>query len=260
MEELDVEMEYCEEEKTWWDTYQDAYEFLTFENLKSIANNKGIIYPDENTNDSKSIEQWSKWRNILKDLLKEKNERKQHKLFVRGIGNKQDIALLQELYNEMFDGAIQLAVDKNKNSNPKGVIAAVTGYVKVDSTKRNAKNKKRYKVVYNYQVSHIWGHTNNPLLFIAPWNICYLSKILDPFSGHEATGILPKQFSAWLKELFFNRYKKDIEVYNDFLSKYQNNGKSIAEMVQSFFERKEQEMINGNIKKGIIESWLPIKA
>ena len=44
---------------------------------------------------------------------------------------------------------------------------------------------KRNSDIFNYQVSHIWGHTKNIFMFEAPWNICYTPKIMDPFTGHE---------------------------------------------------------------------------
>lgn len=74
-----------------------------------------------------------------------------------------------------------------------GMIKAV---LKKDSTNNNRPTRMLKKTgyhkdgdrnIHNYVVAHIWGETQNPLLFECPWNICYLPKIVDPFSGHEST-------------------------------------------------------------------------
>ena len=76
---------------------------------------------------------------------------------------------------------------------------------------------KRNNDIYNYQVSHIWGHTKNIFMFEAPWTICYIPKIIAPFTGHETRGIWPaeyqKRFIAKASEL----YQPFIDEYNQLL-------------------------------------------
>ena len=66
----------------------------------------------------------------------------------------------------------------------------------------------------NYQVSHIFGHTKNPYAFCAPWNIAFVPKILDPFTGHESKGELTKKITTLYKNLMLTNYQELIEEYN----------------------------------------------
>ena len=79
---------------------------------------------------------------------------------------------------------------------------------------------KRNKNIYNYQISHIFGDTKNIFMFEAPWNICYLPKIMDPFTGHEAKGLLPPKFQELFQKKVARRYKKYVGAYRDILSDY----------------------------------------
>ncbi|MEB7450787.1 hypothetical protein NGB74_07160 [Staphylococcus chromogenes] len=44
--------------------------------------------------------------------------------------------------------------------------------------------------------------------------MAYISKILDPFTGHEATGDLVAEFTGQLQYFFYDKYKVIIEEYN----------------------------------------------
>ena len=75
----------------------------------------------------------------------------------------------------------------------------------------------RNRDIYNYQVSHIWGHTKNVLMFEAPWNICYTPKIIDPFTGHETKGDLPERFQMEFIKFCTKKYQKYIIEYNNLI-------------------------------------------
>lgn len=66
----------------------------------------------------------------------------------------------------------------------------------------------------NYQISHVFGCTKNPILFTAPWNIVWKPKVLDPFAGHEAKGDLSDAykvaFYAFIRETYA-RYLQEYE-------------------------------------------------
>lgn len=79
---------------------------------------------------------------------------------------------------------------------------------------------KRNKDIYNYQVSHIWGHTKNVFMFEAPWNVCYTPKIMDPFTGHETKGMWPAEYQKLFIEKVYDLYRPFIEEYNDILIQY----------------------------------------
>lgn len=40
----------------------------------------------------------------------------------------------------------------------------------------------------------MFGRTKNIYAFTAPWNIVYMPKILDPFTGHEAKGEMVDEY------------------------------------------------------------------
>ena len=54
-------------------------------------------------------------------------------------------------------------------------------------------------------------------MFEAPWNICYTPKILDPFTGHEAKGVLPSEYQKCFLAKARQLYKPFIEEYNQLL-------------------------------------------
>ena len=106
----------------------------------------------------------------------------------------------------------------------------MTGFSKT----KNAK----YNLIKNYQVSHIFGRTKNIYLFTAPWNIAYLPKIVDPFSGHEAKGEMAKEFQKLLKLNTYNRFKNLIEDYNQIIST-----SNFQEKINEYIENISKEII-----------------
>jgi hypothetical protein len=70
------------------------------------------------------------------------------------------------------------------------------------------------KLIRNYQVSHIFGRTRNVYAFTAPWNIAYVPKIIDPFTGHEATGQLINEYKIQFQNQSYTRFKTMIDEFN----------------------------------------------
>lgn len=96
--------------------------------------------------------------------------------------------------------------DATNNLNPQKIISRLTGY------KRNIN-------LFNYQVSHVFGKTKNIFLFEAPWNIVFVPKIIDPFTGHETKGIWPKEYQAKFLSYASEKYAGFIEEYNYLITK-----------------------------------------
>lgn len=120
--------------------------------------------------------------------------------YIRGYGRD---AHATQLYIELYKALIgnkNIKKDPTNNAIPLRLIQKLTGF-------------KRNRDIFNYQVSHIWGHTKNVFMFEAPWNICFTPKIMDPFTGHEAKGPLTSEY----KKLFLLRAK---ELYEPFISDY----------------------------------------
>ena len=178
------------------DSYQD---FLSSFNIDVNAFiNWGIdnaIFPDD-----KEIK--VKWDNLVERITTGCD-----KVIIRGYGrNAKNTYLFIDMYKEIFPLA-KVQVDGTNNAKPKSNLESMT-------------KLKRNKNIYNYQISHIFGNIKNVFMFEAPWNICYLPKIMDPFSGHEAKGLLPPKFQVMFQKKVARRYKKYIDAYCDIISKY----------------------------------------
>ena len=134
------------------------------------------------------------------------------KVYVRTFGDKgkeNTKALLISFYEYIFDYSEKevISIDRSNNSAPSSTLNRYTEYTKT-------KNHKSKNILFNYQVSHIFGKTLNCYAFTAPWNIVYLPKILDPFTGHESNGKLTEQFTQKLQEFAKLNYKEQIEQFN----------------------------------------------
>lgn len=135
-------------------------------------------------------------------------------VYIRGYGrDAKNTELYINMYKELFPLAI-VVKDGTNNAKPKSNLEKMT-------------NLKRNENIFNYQISHIFGNTKNLFLFEAPWNICYLPKLMDPLSGHEAKGILPQKFQTMFQKRLSLKYKKYIVEYHSLLIKYDVKNKMI---------------------------------
>lgn len=163
---------------------------ITVEDLFNVALSKII-----RINNKQIKELWSQ---LIKDVDDKKG---QNDVFVRshgrnGIGNADLLRVLEAVFGRKF------TIDKTNNAKPKKIIEECCG--------------KDYQ---DYQISHLFEErTCNPLLFGAPWMICYVPKIIDPFTGHESKGFpkLTQSFISWA----FQMNQNYIEKYNSLIIKY----------------------------------------
>jgi len=143
------------------------------------------------------------------DLLKKRiygNE----KVFIRGFGrDSSGTHLFQELYKYIV-GNKSVTKDSSNNAEPTKIIRELTGYSKIKSS--------RYEPIRNYQISHIFGRTKNVFAFTAPWNIVYMPKMLDPFTGHEAKGELIDEYTALFQRQGYERFGRLIDDFNQLIS------------------------------------------
>ena len=155
---------------------------------------------------------------------------KKNPVYMRRFGrNRESNRLYEHFYKHGF-GINNIKIDPSNNNEPTSVIREMTGFSKT----KNAK----YNLIKNYQVSHIFGRTKNIYLFTAPWNIAYLPKIVDPFSGHEAKGEMAKEFQKLLKLNTYNRFKNLIEDYNQIIST-----SNFQEKINEYIENISKEII-----------------
>lgn len=178
------------------------------------------------------------WDALKKRILNNKT------VYIRGYGrDAHGTVLYKELYKWLF-GNSHIEKDPTNNAVPHKVIQRVTGL-------------KRNKDILNYQVSYIWGHTKNPLMFEAPWNMCYTPKIMDPFTGHETKGIWPAEYQRFFLAKAYDIYKPFIEDYNSFLEKF--NVESCLEEFCATLENSVDEKMLKQFQKDARGELAPIR-
>ena len=135
------------------------------------------------------------WRELLAKITNNQP------VYIRGYGRDAHATHLYfDFYKYLFNNEC-VKKDPTNNAIPQRNIEKFTAL-------------KRNRDIFNYQVSHIFGRTKNIFLFEAPWNIAYVPKIMDPFTGHEAKGDLPLKYQAMFLNQAVERYEKYIKEYN----------------------------------------------
>ena len=160
---------------------------------------------------------------MVKEFWKELKSRIENgePVYIRGLGrNGGGNELIKEFY--AFFG-INIIIDPSNNMVPTRNLQKFTG-------------KTKNKNLFNYQVAHIFGKTKNVYMFESPWNICFVPKMFDPLTGHEAKGIFPDKY----KEKWLAAVK---EKYQEFIADFNS-------VVESFNIKEKLEVFtsNGNIK------------
>ena len=160
-----------------------------------------------------------------KELIKRINDSSsKSEVFVRshgrnGSGSDDLLILLKDVFGRSFE------IDRSNNAAPKRIL-------------EDAFEDITYQ---DYQISHIFEErTNNPLLFGAPWMICYTPKIIDPFTGHESNGFpgFRVEFVKWAYEV----NSKYIDEYNDLITKtYWPRLKGLFDGPNNVFDKKFKE-------------------
>ena len=151
----------------------------------------------------------SEWE-ILKNKVYSNQE-----IYIRGMGRDAAGTKYMLEVRKSLCGDSNIKKDTSNNAHPTKILENLTGF-----SKRKLKNSN---LISNYQVSHVFGHTKNALMFMAPWNILYIPKLFDPFSGHESKGELTQIFSSKLKEITYEKFKGQIDDYNSIV----NNSKFV---------------------------------
>ncbi len=127
-------------------------------------------------------------------------------VFIRGFGrNAGGTYLFQKFYSNLL-GNKNVVKDPTNNSEPTRLLREWTGFSKSGG--------KNYKPIRNYQVSHVFGRTKNVYCFTAPWNIVYVPKLIDPFTGHEAKGSYVDEYSGLFQKETFKRFMPLVEDFN----------------------------------------------
>ena len=172
------------------------------------------------------------------DILKNKVYSNQE-VYIRGMGrDAAGTKYMLEVHKSLF-GNSNIKKDPTNNAHPTKILENLTGF-----SKRKLKSSN---LISNYQVSHIFGRTKNALMFMAPWNIVYIPKLFDPFSGHESKGELTQIFSTKLKEITYEKFKVQIDDYNSIV----NNSKFVDSLNSSIDDLKSN---NSKISEKLLNS------
>lgn len=140
-------------------------------------------------------------------------------IYIRGYGrNGRGNEIITRFYSEL---GISIKIDPSNNMKPTQNLQKLTGL------------RKNIDIV-NYQVSHIFGKTKNVYMFESPWNICFVPKIFDPLTGHEAGGKFPIDYkNKWISSIR-GKYKLYIDEYNYFMQ-----SKMFSKELENFLKKPE---------------------
>jgi hypothetical protein len=182
---------------------RDAYDklFAVYDRGVFFRNGiESIIY----VTDAKKLKE--NWESQKRKLMN------REELVIRGYGrNATNTLWFITLYSILF-GNEKIKKDPNNNALPTKVLKDLTGLSK--NAKGNQFDKEK---IQNYQVSHLFGKTKNPLLFGAAWNIAYVPKYLDPFTGHEMQGGHRDEFQRIFFPIVKVKFTEFISDFNSFI-------------------------------------------
>ena len=168
-------------------------------------------------------------------------------VYIRGSGRDgSNTGIFIEFYKHLFNNS-NIKRDTSNNYRPQKSLEKMTKY-------------KRNKTIFNFQVSHIFGRTKNPLLFEASWNIAFIPKIIDPFTGHETKGTSTTEFQEKFNKHFIKKYKKYIDDYNGIVDGL-NIEKKVNEFLKKVTEEKTKKYTPNQVekfKKGVLDNFKKI--
>lgn len=185
---------------------------------------------------AKVEEEWS----ALKNRIKNNNS-----VFIRGFGrDAKGTDLFFNFYSKVFSNDNVLK-DPTNNQQPTKLIETLT-------------QLKKNRDIRNYQVSHIFGRTKNIFAFTAPWNIVYMPKILDPFTGHEAKGEMVDEYQMLFQQQSYNKFSGFIDEFNEIVT-----DTNLENQRMEYFETLYKSDLDKNIvqkfEKAVKEEFLPIQ-
>lgn len=143
---------------------------------------------------------------------------------------------LREFYHKLF--RLELVKDPDGNQAPNTALCRLLGITKPA----------------NYTCVHVFGGTNNPLLFNALFNVCYIPAIYAPLTTDNRYKMTP--LHRGFRERFMARV---YELYGDIIAEYND---FIRE--QRIMEKIESNLINPDLypKRFIAnlkEQWQPLR-
>lgn len=161
-------------------------------------------------------------------------------LAIRGYGRGgANTEIFLNLYKHLFNNE-NIFQDPTNNSAARKNLQAATGH-------------RINKSVFNFQCSHIFGCTKNPLLFESVWNICFVPRLFDPFTGHESKGDWAKEYQEVFIKKVCIRHKEFIVDYNSFLREH-----NITERINEYINKIKtdyDEKLMTNFSRDACKEW-----
>lgn len=219
------------------DSYKNFFEKFKIDQNKLIEYGVEVdtIYPDP-----EQIRE--KWDELKQNILIGGNS-----VSIRKYGRSGGSSLYIELYSVLFPNC-KILLDPTNNAGPRKVLEASTGLSKY------GKNK----AIQNYQVAHVKGRTKNPLLFTAPWNIVWIPKILDPFTGHESHGEITNIYKTAFHNYWSTKYETFIREYNELVLEHCSEEKLKSAIEKVKMSSKFDENLLIRFEKSVFEELSPI--
>ena len=132
------------------DSYEQFFEIVSKEKLFKFGLDNIISIDAEHA------------KNLWDELKTNVAQNTNSKLFIRSSGRDgKGNDLLKAMYKDVL--GIDIEIDSTNNTKPTQLLERNTGY-------------RKNKSIFNYQVSHVFGLTNNVYCFTAPWNIVFIPK------------------------------------------------------------------------------------
>lgn len=179
---------------------------------------------------------WNQWQSLKKAL------RGERELRIRKYG-RSAVNPFIEMYKHIFPQA-QILEDSTGNAAPRAIIQRITNHT-INST------------ICNFEVSHVFGYTKNPLLFNAAWNFFFCPRLIDPFTGHASTGRWPEEYQPLLREAVLTKFARCISDYNRMLAE-----EGIHDQIENYLANlnwgteKTKEL--ARFKEDVRKEWRPI--
>jgi hypothetical protein len=181
----------------------------------------------------------TEWKELKRSIFNNKS------VFIRGFGRgAAGTHLFFDFYKNVFQND-NIEKDHTNNQKPTKLLETLTGF-------------KKNKDIRNYQVSHIFGRTKNIFTFTAPWNIVFMPKLLDPFTGHEAKGDMIDEYKKLFQRQSYEKFKPFIDEFNDIVTDV-NLIKSIKNYFEDLYSSSEDIKIVKKFQKAVLEEFSPIE-
>jgi len=100
---------------------------------------------------------------------------------------------------------LNIVKDPTNNASPRRILQNLTD-LRINQDLRN------------YQTAHVFGRTKNPYSFTAGWNLAFIPKVIDPFTGHEAKGEYVNEYQKLFTDKAFELFEEFIDEFNQIVT------------------------------------------